>query len=435
MSQLFDEAIASLTTGAYGLAMAKYLDKGAPVQIHAMGDIKEACERLERSFPSVTVAYAMKADPHEKILKTVRDSGFTAEINNGNELHLARRMGFDPRTLIFSNPHRTQTQIDEALSHGVTLFVSQNEEDLANLAKAGKGKVRVIVRLLSGNATGSGFDIDGDTPAEAPRYGLPEDETVRLLVQCHAQGLIPYGICGHVGTQVQKPEAWDNLIHSAARVEETLRTKHGITLEMLDLGGGFPHMPADPHPPIEVFGGYIMQQVSDAFRNRPEPLKLTIEPGTYIANHQLHLGMVLGAERRGKELYLTTTLGKYNAGMLGDDRPLIGILAQEGERLVSRQSELEHATLFGAVTAHSDRWRDPMAVPSGVKAGDIIVVEGGAYASAARNHWSLQPQPKVFALEQGNKLEDLFRTITQPNMLSLSGLMQQAAGVFSRFSR
>ncbi len=410
MSGLFAQLKDVLSQAAISGGLAsQFLDRGIPIKITSLGAVQQAAEAINDAFPEGTIAaYAMKSDPRKPLLRRVLKSGLTVEVNSIGELKAAEKVGFDPRAIIFSTPQHLAYDNQVALEHGVTLFVSQSEQDIQNLANASNGKAKVIVRLLSGNDTGSGFDIDG-AGNQPPRYGVTEEEAVKLLVKCRDLAITPYGVCGHVGTQVRKPEAWDNLIKSAASVDKILRDKHNITLEVFDVGGGFPLTPANPAPAIEVFANHIKQKVDEAFGNRN--IQLIVEPGTYISNQSIFLGTVIAAERRENQLYVTTTLGRYNAGILGDDNPIVGVFHRNKDgSLVSREGANESATFFGQVTANSDRWANPVEIPNTVQAGDYVILRGGAYSGPAKTKWSLHEQPREYFLREDRSLEGLFKS-------------------------
>ena len=82
------------------------------------------------------------------------------------------------------------------------------------------------------------------------KFGAEAQEARALLLLARSLGLRPYGVTFHVGSQCTTTTAWRQAIASVGRLLSVL-SGDGITLEMLNLGGGFPARYVDDVPSID----------------------------------------------------------------------------------------------------------------------------------------------------------------------------------------
>ena len=92
-------------------------------------------------------------------------------------------------------------------------------------------------------------------PSEG-KFGVAGGQAVELLRYARSLGLDPYGIAYHVGSQMTDPRAWEDATRRSAAVLRELQA-HGITLRMLNIGGGFPARYTDPVPDLAEYSACI----------------------------------------------------------------------------------------------------------------------------------------------------------------------------------
>jgi ornithine decarboxylase len=97
-----------------------------------------------------------------------------------------------------------------------------------------------------------------------------------VLEHAHRLGLRAYGVSFHVGSQQGNVEAWDGALATAAALFRDL-AERGISLSMVNMGGGFPAKYLREMPGVPAYGEAIFRSLSRHFGNRlPETI---IEPG------------------------------------------------------------------------------------------------------------------------------------------------------------
>ena len=102
---------------------------------------------------------------------------------------------------------------------------------------------------------------------------------VELLRRAKAQGLDPYGVSFHVGSQQTNLDQWDSAVGRAAHMFSLL-AETDINLRMVNIGGGFPAHYRGEVPGVERYAQAVMAAITRHFGNDlPE---IVIEPGRSV---------------------------------------------------------------------------------------------------------------------------------------------------------
>ena len=138
--------------------------------------------------------------------------------------------GATPDRISYGNTIKKESEIAAAFKLGVTLFAVDCEAEVEKVARAAPGS-RVICRI---HCDGSG----SEWPLSR-KFGCEPDYAADILELAHKRGLVPHGVSFHVGSQQHNVEAWDRALASTAAIFRAC-AERGITLAMVNLGGGFP---------------------------------------------------------------------------------------------------------------------------------------------------------------------------------------------------
>jgi ornithine decarboxylase len=225
---------------------------------------------LAAALPGTAVHYAVKANPHPRLLAELAAVGCRFDVASPAEVRAALDAGATAEDLVCSNPVKRRDHVAASAALGVRLFVVDSLAEVEKVAAAAPG-CRVLCRLVTSGA-GSDWPL-------SRKYGCATYEAVEVLALAHQLGLEAAGISFHVGSQQRDPEAWAAPVAAAAHVFELLRAR-GISPHLLDLGGGFPASHEDGCRPVAAYGAAIERHLRQAFGDdRPETL---IEPGRGI---------------------------------------------------------------------------------------------------------------------------------------------------------
>jgi ornithine decarboxylase len=149
----------------------------------------------------------------------------------------------------------------------VRLYAVDCAAEVEKIARAAPG-ARVFCRILS--------DCVGAEWPLSRKFGCEPAMAADVLEHAMKLGLEPHGVSFHVGSQQRNPHAWDRALASAAAVFRECGER-GMTLAMVNLGGGFPTRYLKNVPTVKTYGASIFRALRKHFGNRiPETI---IEPG------------------------------------------------------------------------------------------------------------------------------------------------------------
>ena len=242
-------------------------DKETPFVVVDIDRISEKYDELRRLLPYSKVYYAVKANPHDEILKMLIGRGCRFDIASVFELDQMLRLGASPDDMSYGNTIKKARHIAYAYDRGIRLFATDSEEDVRKLAENAPGS-RVFFRILT---DGSG----ADWPLSR-KFGAHPDTIYRLILLAAELGLDPYGISFHVGSQQRDIGQWDHAI-ATCRYLFDAAAQEGVHLRMINLGGGFPANYVAPTHDMELYCREITRFLEEDFGDHaPEIL---IEPG------------------------------------------------------------------------------------------------------------------------------------------------------------
>jgi ornithine decarboxylase len=232
--------------------------------------VAENFRALKRALPLADIYYAMKANPAPQILSLLAEMGSNFDTASIYEIERCLDLGISATRISYGSTIKKERDIAAAFDHGVRTFAFDSEAELAKLAAAAPG-ANVYCRILT---TG----VSADWPL-SQKFGCETDIAVELLEKAAKLGLTPFGLSFHVGSQQRDPGQWDVAIKAAKSVFDRLG-RVGITLKMLNLGGGFPARYRQDLEPMSVYGTKIMGSLRRHFGN--DMPAIYVEPGRSI---------------------------------------------------------------------------------------------------------------------------------------------------------
>ena len=341
--------------------------------------IAAAARRFVDCFPG-EVLYAVKCNPEPRVLRALWTGGVRHfDCASLAEVRLVRRL-FPPAEIHFMHPVKTRPAIREAFRrHGVTDFAFDSAEELAKILQetvpvglvGDPPTVGLFVRLALPKG-GAVYDLSG-------KFGAPLEEVIDLLqaARPHAARL---GISFHVGSQCLDPEAYARALQLAGKAI----ARSGVTVDIVDVGGGFPVSYPDMTPP--PLAAYIVA-ITAASADLPETVRLWAEPGrALVASGGSVVVQVL--LRRPDAVFVND--GVYgslsDAGALGFRFPARRIRLGETDEAGVATADF---ALFGPTCDSADRMRGPFRLPVDVREGDWIELgQLGAYGACLRTQFN-----------------------------------------------
>ena len=308
--------------------------------------------------------------------------GCSFDVASPQEVAAVRTLGTAPGTT-YSNPARSVHATAAALAAGVRRFCFDSAGELRRLALAAPGS-DVSVRLAA-SPTKSVIRSEG-------KFGVTPELAVGLMLEARALGLNPYGISFHVGSQMLDLQAWAEPVVRCGQIMRVL-DRHGIRVETVNIGGGFPATYAAPVPPLRAYG----LAVRAALEGLPYAVDVVAEPGRCLVADAgtLHAN-VLGVVDRRSGTWLHTDVGVFN-GMME--------VLKTGGRLKYPISDSRHAPakrryhLTGPTCDAQDAYAHDVLLSQGLTDGDQVFIESaGAYTTSYATDFNGFPRPDVLVV-------------------------------------
>jgi ornithine decarboxylase len=267
--------------------------------------VRENYLAFAHALPDTRVYYAVKANPAPEVLTILAALGSCFDTASVVEIEQALAAGATPERISFGNTIKKERDIARAYALGIRLFAVDSEVEVEKIARAAPGS-KVFCRIL---CDGSG--------AEWPlsrKFGCAPEMATGVLEHAHRLGLSAHGVSFHVGSQQTNPQMWDGALKSAADIFRDL-AERGITLQMVNLGGGFPTKYLRNVPAVKAYGNAIFRALSKHFGNRiPETI---IEPGRGMVGNAgvIEAEVVLISKKSESEnelRWVYLDIGKFN---------------------------------------------------------------------------------------------------------------------------
>ncbi|MBD5772095.1 type III PLP-dependent enzyme [Marinomonas colpomeniae] len=305
--------------------------------------VNEAYTEITKGFPIADIFYAIKANPAPEILTLLRDRGSNFDVASRYELDKLFAIGdVSPDRISYGNTIKKANDVRYFYEKGVRMFATDSEADLRNIAKAAPGS-HIYVRILTeGTAT-------ADWPLSR-KFGCRPDMAMDLLVLAKELGLTPYGVSFHVGSQQRDIGAWDAAIASVKVIFERLKEEEGITLQMINMGGGFPANYITRTNELSTYAEEITRFLEEDFGT--ELPRIILEPGrSLISNAGVLVSEVVLISRKSNTAlnrWVFTDVGKFS-----------GLIETLDESIkypiyVDKKGELEEVIIAGPTCDSAD---------------------------------------------------------------------------------
>ncbi|WP_245967041.1 type III PLP-dependent enzyme [Sphaerisporangium album] len=331
--------------------------------------IRDNYTALQQTFGGVDLYYAVKANGHAEVLRTLAALGACFDVAGAAEARACLDAGVSPAAVAWTNPIKKRTDIAAGYQMGVRLFVSDNANDIERIALHAPGSAVLVRITVPGHGAAAPF---GD------KFGCPPDQAVHLLRHARRHGLVCLGVSWHVGSQQSEPGAWETGIASAAQIFAEA-ARYGIDLSTVDLGGGLPVSYTAPVPSLEQYADAIDRGLARHFgAQRPRAI---LEPGrAVVATAGTIIATVVQvATRRGRR-WVYLDIGRYG-----------GLAETEGEAITYPITAARHDPGTGPVvlagpTADGDdviyQQHQPWLPLSLVEGDRVVIGCAGAYTAS-----------------------------------------------------
>jgi len=256
---------------------------GTPLYVYSYRTFERHFQVFNKAFRKIPhlVCYSCKANANGSLLKTINKLGGGADIVSGGELYKALRAGIPHNKIVFSGVGKTEEELRAAIKADILMINIESEGELAMLRKLSKNmkqKVPVSIRVNP--------EIDPKTHPyittglKKNKFGVLWADARRLYHEiAKEEYLVPAGMSSHIGSQILELTPFVDAVRSLKSMILELRGD-GISLTMMDIGGGLGITYKDELPPSpEKYAKVIEKELKGM------GLTLILEPGRVLVGN------------------------------------------------------------------------------------------------------------------------------------------------------
>jgi diaminopimelate decarboxylase len=260
-------------------------DVGTPFYCYSSATLRRHMRVMREAFAGIEtlLAYAMKANSNQAVLKVLAAEGAGADVVSLGELERAIAAGIPPEKIVFSGVAKTRAEMRRGLELDIHCFNIESEPELERLSEVAVSMgttARVSVRINP--------NVDAMTHAKIStgksenKFGIPFERAHDVYARIAAlPGVTAAGVDMHIGSQITELGPFSNAFALMAQLVGDLRAA-GHTIEHVDVGGGLgiPYHRDNTPPPDPVAYARVVRERVDALG-----CGLIIEPGRLIVGN------------------------------------------------------------------------------------------------------------------------------------------------------
>ena len=379
------------------------------------------------------IYYSYKTNPVPGILRVLHEYGAGAEVISPYELWLALRLGVVPEKIVYNGPNKSDEGLRCAIERNINLINvnSFNEIDkIENIARELRAKPRVGVRVSTSGGWSNQFG-----------FGIKCGDAFKAFEKLgRANSLQVVGVHVHLGSGIRNTAIYEKATEDITDFMLALKEKLNVTVQYLDIGGGFgvptvkstsgietrlhhdffrPVRPPDTNvaPSIELF----IRKIVDKMKQKCNQYKLhlpvlLVEPGRAMtSNAQILLSRIgdLKTYKSGYRIALT------DAGI-----NLTHPMSWEYHEIFAANKMNDEYNQFygiaGPICTPTDLFVKNKQLPS-LEIGDILsIMDAGAYFTSFSTNFSF-PRPAVLMVAEGKswiiRQKESYEDVTQLDSL------------------
>ncbi|MFP4313522.1 MAG: type III PLP-dependent enzyme [Alphaproteobacteria bacterium] len=337
--------------------------------------IEATAARFAAAFPGTSM-YAVKTNPDIVAVDAIIKGGITSfDAASLDEIALVKNR-YPEAEIYFMHPVKAPEDIKSAyFDYGVKNFVLDCKDELFKILRETHlaQDLNLFIRVALPKNDSAMIDFSS-------KFGADRQEAIQLLQECrHVAANL--GISFHVGTQTSDASKYANAVFYV----HDLLDESGISIDMLNVGGGFPVPYADGQTICSVEA--CVEALSHALEACDMAhLPLLAEPGRYLVAQGAKL--VARVElRKGDTLYINDGIygGLFDAcDWLGLQYPVSSISCDR-----AFNGDVQQYRLAGPTCDSLDMMNGPFVLPADIGMGDWVVFENcGAYSAAMRSNFN-----------------------------------------------
>jgi len=350
----------------------------------------------------IDIHYAYKGNSSPAVCRILHNEGAGAEVVSLGELHAALLLGVPPSRIIFNNVVKTDEEIEYAVRAGIRMIVIDSDTELDAIQRiATSCGCAASVGLRVRPNVRAGFHEYVSTGHEETKFGFSRDAAEQIARRAAAaHGVRLCGLHSHIGSQACDPKHFLEAADVVFDLARMLRSKHGLAIDVVDLGGGmgiqggdFARVTFD----FEELAEGLEQRLAKQFTQQSRPV-LYFEPNrVLVGDTAILLGRVVSIKQDVGRTFVGCDIG-YSSFI----RPMLyGAFHDIRNVREPFPANPTLCELVGPLCESGDvLGRDrPLPAPA---VGDVLaLMDAGAYGYAQSSQYNSRPRPIEVLIDQG----------------------------------
>lgn len=252
-----------------------------------LSQFRKLREGFNRLYPTI-VAYSYKTNYLPYICDALVKEGAYSEIIPGFEFGIAKKLKVPGGNIIVNGPYKPEKELAEMLKYGCRINVD-NADELKLISRLAKqigitAKIGIRVNMAVGQLPWSKFGFNLESGEARKAVDIVRDlDNIELV-----------GIHVHIGTNVNVPVFYSEAVEKI--IQFCRENENKISLEYLDIGGGFASSGAAPTniglekwhvPDVKEYAEAVCLPLKEHF-GKDGPY-LILEPGRFIVDEAFSL--------------------------------------------------------------------------------------------------------------------------------------------------
>ncbi len=289
---------------------------GTPLYVFVEEEIRYRLRAFKEAFdyPKFKPQYACKCNSNLEVLRIVREEGWEFDASSVGEIILGLLADFEPDQITFTNLYKTEQDIFFAATVGVKAITVDSLEELQKVINVASHQRKEIPVMLRVNP----MIQDRRFSTKTQKYGIPYGyirKAIDKALTCPYIRLRGFHFHGsyahsHRGYYLAAKKMM-NLVKYA--------NEKGVTIDLFDLGGGFPpeapkaYRPGKYFEPSEFGPGFIKYFTALFDKAGLQHPTLIFEPGkSIVATAGIGIIKVIAIKDLGKKQVALTDSSTYS---------------------------------------------------------------------------------------------------------------------------
>ncbi|CAD5223791.1 unnamed protein product [Bursaphelenchus okinawaensis] len=389
------ENIYSTTKLAQELALAKTLkDDDSPFMVLNLTEVLNRYTEWTKRLARVEPYYAVKCnnDPVLLWFLSKLGCGFDCASKAEMEMILNNKLA-DPKHVIYANPCKTRSYVQHANDVGVKKMTFDNKEELYKI-KSLHASPQLLLRIGVSDSTA--------VCQLSVKFGCDPEVGPELLKLAKEMDIEVFGIAFHVGSGCRDPVSFRRALKAAKDLFD-VGNSYGHTMNLLDIGGGFPGYDSEEITFKQIAD--VINPSLDIYFPPSSHVRIIAEPGRFFATHPVSLVANIisavevpiekitsqkGADKSGMAYYINDGVyGSFNCILFDHYHP-------KGGSLFEMETEKTKCNVWGPTCDGLDLVETNVEL-SKMTVGDWILYPNmGAYTNVASSRFNGFEPPKVY---------------------------------------